>query len=98
MVDKLDAFSASLKAAFEDTALNRQMKVQFKEKLAECGFSERVRQLCNEEISKSGGIENINIMECVEKVVKQARQMVPAEIKHQLMSQIDSFVEEATKV
>lgn len=54
--------------------------------LQECGWNDRVRMMCREEITKANGM--ISVDNLMEKVTPKARKEIPDELKQEMVAKI----------
>lgn len=66
-----------------------QLSQILRTKLIECGWRGKVTSLCRESIHKHG-IDHVNLKQVINDVSEQAKEMVPQDIKDQLLEKINT--------
>lgn len=73
------------------TGERERLRERIESKLYETGWNEKVKQACKEYI-RSKGVDNITVDEVVNAITPSARQIVPNEVRQDVLEQLRRFL------
>ena len=76
----------------DKTGERERLEAFLKEKLVESGWKDKLKEHCLT-IIRSKGLENVNLEDLVEELLPKGRELVPSEVKEDLLEQIKRFLE-----
>lgn len=82
-----------LTAKLVDTGYREVLKKKLVERLEESGWKDQVRMACKD-VVKERGLDKITVEDLVQEVAPKGSQMVPDDIRKELLKDIKKFLEE----
>jgi len=89
---KDDQVRATIMQKLVDTGEKERLKELLRNKLVESGWRDKLKEICKEKI-RNKGLEKITVDELVQEITPEGRQMVPDEIKADLLQRIRKFLQ-----
>merc|ERR1711936_509166 len=83
----------NLTAKLVETGYREELKKKLVEKLEESGWKDQVKGVCKD-VVKERGLDKITVEDLVQEVAPKGSQMVPEEIRKELLRDIKKFLEE----
>ena len=89
---KDDQVRATIMQKLVDTGEKERLKELLRNKLVESGWRDKLKEICKEKI-RNKGLEKITVDELVQEITPEGRQIVPDEIKADLLQRIRKFLQ-----
>merc|ERR1712111_190408 len=83
----------NLTAKLVETGYREELKKKLVEKLEESGWKDQVKGVCKD-VVKERGLDRITVEDLVQEVAPKGSQLVPEEIRKELLRDIKKFLEE----
>merc|ERR1711874_313360 len=83
----------SLTQQLVESGKREELKVMLAERLEESGWKDQVKMACRD-VVKEKGLDRITVEDLVQEVAPQGSQLVPDDVKKELLREIRTFLEQ----